>query len=196
MSETLASTTGDTRQLPPHWERKINPKGRPYYANHKTRTTTWTNPLDAPADLSNPSTTSKAPLSAAEDSSVQLPPHWERAVSAKGFPYFINHKTRTTTWYNPMNPPVEQDPRFPSHYERALDSEGRVYYKNHETHTNMWLNPLTVEEMKTQENQIVHEVTAGGLDYWVDYATGGMLTKDPAEVSGDRKREQWPRSKF
>ena len=140
----------------------MNPKGVPYFVNHLTKTTAW----------SIPSTT-------VENSSAQLPSHIERMVDSQGRPYFANHKTRTTTRYNPII--NDQDPLLPPHYERALDHEGREYYMNHDDHTCTWLNPIIEEKMKTEENKIVHQTTATGLDYWVNYASGGIYSKNATE---------------
>merc|ERR1719383_1078686 len=60
--------------LPQGWEAKRDPRnGRAYYINHRTRQTTYDQPL---------------------------PPGWE-AKSHNGRPYFINHNNQQTSWTDP-----------------------------------------------------------------------------------------------
>jgi hypothetical protein len=43
MMATGATTVG-TGELPPLWEQRHTPEGRPYFVDHNTRTTTWVDP--------------------------------------------------------------------------------------------------------------------------------------------------------
>jgi hypothetical protein len=52
--------------LPPGWEQRLDPNGRPYFVNHQTKTTQY------------------------EDPRV-LPPGWEQRVDLQGRVYFANH---------------------------------------------------------------------------------------------------------
>ncbi|XP_024885781.1 transcriptional coactivator YAP1-A-like isoform X2 [Temnothorax curvispinosus] len=77
--------------------------------NHLTRTTTWEDPRKTAAAAS------VAAVAAAVESSKSnplgpLPDGWEQARTAEGEIYFINHQTRTTSWF---------DPRIPSHLQRT-----------------------------------------------------------------------------
>jgi hypothetical protein len=71
------------------WEQRKDPQGRTYYADHKTRTTSWVQPKP---DYERERTTS-----------VQaLPPGWEQRYPPDGGrPYFFDHNTRTNTWDHP-----------------------------------------------------------------------------------------------
>ncbi|XP_053355748.1 E3 ubiquitin-protein ligase NEDD4-like isoform X2 [Clarias gariepinus] len=120
-----------TPGLPPGWEEKQDSKGRMYYINHKSRTTTWTRPLvqliqtadggaSSPAGGGcgrSPSPTVYAPPQASPqasplhspgpqqthtfDFSVCMPPGWEVRSAPNGRPFFIDHNTKSTTWEDP-----------------------------------------------------------------------------------------------
>uniref|UniRef100_A0A7N5ZSP9 HECT-type E3 ubiquitin transferase n=1 Tax=Anabas testudineus TaxID=64144 RepID=A0A7N5ZSP9_ANATE len=83
----LPTTTG----LPPGWEEKWDSKGRRYYVNHNTQTTTWTRPLvqGSPQHTPSPEATSE---------SGSLPAGWEVRMTSHVF-HFID--TRTTQWEDP-----------------------------------------------------------------------------------------------
>uniref|UniRef100_A0AAQ6AAF7 E3 ubiquitin-protein ligase n=1 Tax=Amphiprion ocellaris TaxID=80972 RepID=A0AAQ6AAF7_AMPOC len=120
-SQTLLPTTAG---LPPGWEEKRDSKGRRYYINHNSRTTTWTRPLiqrtsDAtaqssasvrrsptppqpPAPTAPPTPPEESPQSTpspeAPYESGLLPSGWEVRSAPNGRPFFIDHITKTTTW--------------------------------------------------------------------------------------------------
>uniref|UniRef100_A0A672IP91 E3 ubiquitin-protein ligase n=1 Tax=Salarias fasciatus TaxID=181472 RepID=A0A672IP91_SALFA len=120
----LATSAG----LPAGWEEKRDSKGRRYYINHNSRTTTWTRPLLQvshrsaafffiflsllSAGSSQSATPPQLPLSP-EDSPLHtpspeataesgfLPAGWEVRSAPNGRPFFIDHNTKTTTWEDP-----------------------------------------------------------------------------------------------
>lgn len=114
----LSTSTG----LPTGWEEKRDVKGRRYYVNHNTRTTTWTRPLiqraseaasepSVPSLLQSPSTSQmpvsvegspqRSPSSEPTFEPGSLPAGWEVRSAPNGRPFFINHNTKTTTWEDP-----------------------------------------------------------------------------------------------
>uniref|UniRef100_A0A8C7ZSZ1 E3 ubiquitin-protein ligase n=1 Tax=Oryzias sinensis TaxID=183150 RepID=A0A8C7ZSZ1_9TELE len=112
----------NTAGLPPGWEEKRDSKGRRYYVNHNTRTTSWSRPVvqvHGPASLA-PTSASLAPTSAslapppvphgasanAAFESASLPVGWEVRHASNGRLFFIDHNTKTTTWWD--------DPRLQS----------------------------------------------------------------------------------
>ncbi|OQV23506.1 E3 ubiquitin-protein ligase Su(dx) [Hypsibius exemplaris] len=71
--------------LPDGWERRMEQgSGRPYYVNHRTRTTQWEDPRTQGVPDEEP-----------------LPEGWEMCVSQDKKTYFIDHNTRTTTFEDP-----------------------------------------------------------------------------------------------
>ncbi|XP_018398225.1 PREDICTED: LOW QUALITY PROTEIN: transcriptional coactivator YAP1 [Cyphomyrmex costatus] len=108
-SYDVISTVDDLGPLPHGWEQARTPEGQIYFLNHLTRTTTWEDPRKTAAAAS------VAAVAAAVESSKSnalgpLPDGWEQARTAEGEIYFINHQTRTTSWF---------DPRIPSHLQRT-----------------------------------------------------------------------------
>uniref|UniRef100_A0A3P8T151 E3 ubiquitin-protein ligase n=1 Tax=Amphiprion percula TaxID=161767 RepID=A0A3P8T151_AMPPE len=115
-----------TAGLPPGWEEKRDSKGRRYYINHNSRTTTWTRPLiqvhsggssssasvrrsptppQPPAPTAPPTPPEESPQSTpspeATYESGLLPSGWEVRSAPNGRPFFIDHITKTTTWEDP-----------------------------------------------------------------------------------------------
>uniref|UniRef100_A0A1A8G266 HECT-type E3 ubiquitin transferase n=1 Tax=Nothobranchius korthausae TaxID=1143690 RepID=A0A1A8G266_9TELE len=106
------------------WEEKKDSKGRRYYVNHNTRTTTWIAPIHQttseapsaasqtgagiPQSLSPPQTPVRPDLSPqrspnreATPESGSLPVGWEVRSAPNGRPFFIDHNTKKTTWDDP-----------------------------------------------------------------------------------------------
>ncbi|XP_030270365.1 E3 ubiquitin-protein ligase NEDD4 isoform X4 [Sparus aurata] len=126
----LPTSTG----LPPGWEEKRDNKGRRYYVNHNSRTTSWTKPLvqrtsdvpTAPAaaqgGAGSPQSPPPSQPPAPSEESPQhtpspeptyesgfLPAGWEVRSAPSGRPFFIDHNTKTTTWEDPrLKIPVQQ----------------------------------------------------------------------------------------
>lgn len=106
--------------LPTGWVRCIDSTGRKYYANHKTKTTTWTSTPPA-FDI----------VEKIEDLG-SLPPGWEVRITEGSRSYFIDHNTETTTW---------TDPRLPPGWDNRVDKQGRAYFVDHYTRTTTWDDP-------------------------------------------------------
>ncbi|XP_078607759.1 NEDD4-like E3 ubiquitin-protein ligase WWP2 isoform X1 [Branchiostoma floridae x Branchiostoma japonicum] len=199
-------TPAGQEPLPPGWETRIDPHGRPYYVDHTTRTTTWERPQP-------------------------LPPGWERRVDPRGRVYYVDHNTRTTTWQRPTvdtvrnyeqwqqyrtqhqsaamqqyqqrflwqtNAVAADDPlgQLPPGWEKR-EQNGRVYFVNHNTRTTQWEDPRTQGSAvngeprsgATAEGSAVNEeplpegwemrYTAEGVRYFVDHNTRTTTFQDP-----------------
>ena len=53
-----------------------------------------------------------------------------------GRPFFINHRTKVTTWHDPR-----QDAPLPDGWEMRVHSDGRVFYVDHATKSTQWEDP-------------------------------------------------------
>ncbi|XP_036275336.1 E3 ubiquitin-protein ligase NEDD4-like isoform X10 [Pipistrellus kuhlii] len=74
--------------LPPGWEMRIAPNGRPFFIDHNTKTTTWEDPrLKFPVHLR-----SKAPLN--PNDLGPLPPGWEERIHLDGRTFYIDHSSQ------------------------------------------------------------------------------------------------------
>ncbi|KAM9182056.1 E3 ubiquitin-protein ligase NEDD4 isoform 1-T1 [Mergus octosetaceus] len=156
--------------LPPGWEERQDEKGRSYYIDHNSRTTTWIKPVVQIAveasQLSTAQSTSVArqPQATSSDLPQQssnqqpemeqgfLPKGWEVRHAPNGRPFFIDHNTKTTTWEDPRLKipahlrrktsldPVDLGP-LPPGWEERTHTDGRVFFINHNTKKTQWEDP-------------------------------------------------------
>ena len=115
-----AAATYEDVPLPTGWEERRTAEGRPYFVDHHTRTTTWTDPRRA-----NRQTT--IPASVANTNLGPLPSGWEMRLTNTGRVYFVDHNTRTTAWDDPRLPGQvdEGAPQYKRDYRRKL-----VYFRS------------------------------------------------------------------
>ncbi|KAM3848742.1 E3 ubiquitin-protein ligase NEDD4-like isoform 3-T3 [Vipera latastei] len=74
--------------LPPGWEMRIAPNGRPFFIDHNSKTTTWEDPrLKFPVHLR-----SKAALN--PNDLGPLPPGWEERIHLDGRTFYIDHRSQ------------------------------------------------------------------------------------------------------
>ncbi|XP_078408059.1 E3 ubiquitin-protein ligase NEDD4-like isoform X3 [Cetorhinus maximus] len=88
--------------LPPGWEMRIAPNGRPFFIDHNNRTTTWEDPrLKYPVHLRGKASLDPNDLG-------PLPPGWEERIHLDGRSFFIDHNTKITQWEDPrlQNPAI------------------------------------------------------------------------------------------
>ncbi|KAI1235091.1 E3 ubiquitin-protein ligase NEDD4, partial [Lamprotornis superbus] len=156
--------------LPPGWEERQDEKGRSYYIDHNSRTTTWIKPVvQIAAETSQVSAAQgisigRQPQATSSDSSQQssqqqpemeqgfLPKGWEVRHAPNGRPFFIDHNTKTTTWEDPRlkipaHPrrktsldPVDLGP-LPPGWEERTHTDGRIFFINHNTKRTQWEDP-------------------------------------------------------
>uniref|UniRef100_A0A8C4V8S1 HECT-type E3 ubiquitin transferase n=1 Tax=Falco tinnunculus TaxID=100819 RepID=A0A8C4V8S1_FALTI len=87
--------------LPPGWEERQDEKGRSYYIDHNSRTTTWIKPVvqEDPRLKIAAHPRRKASLDPVDLG--PLPPGWEERTHTDGRIFFINHNTKRTQWEDP-----------------------------------------------------------------------------------------------
>lgn len=84
----------------PHSMRLIN--GPIFFCSHLTRSTTWEDPRKTAAAANVAAVAAAVETSKSNPNSLgPLPDGWEQARTAEGEIYFINHQTRTTSWFDP-----------------------------------------------------------------------------------------------
>ncbi|GLB38349.1 putative ubiquitin-protein ligase [Lyophyllum shimeji] len=117
-----ASGTYADVPLPLGWEERRTPEGRPYFVDHHTRTTTWTDPRRA----NNP-TPPAIPRPVMNPNLGPLPSGWEMRLTSTGRVYFVDHNTRTTSWDDPRLPGHVDDnaPQYKRDYRRKV-----VYFRS------------------------------------------------------------------
>lgn len=107
----------DKMKMPEGWEMAVDPSGKRYFMDHKTRTTTWDDPririLQEQLQQQQLQFLQKQQqqrnVAAVTTSLPALPEGWEQKHTPEGDTYFINHVDRTTTW---------DDPRIPAHLQK------------------------------------------------------------------------------
>jgi uncharacterized protein YbdZ (MbtH family) len=100
--------------LPAGWESAKTKKGRTYYIDHNTHTTTWSKPTgESIATVYCLELTLWAVGSVLPDISA-LPAGWEARATNKGLTYYVDHNTKTTAWSRPTCESVTT-PAFPTH---------------------------------------------------------------------------------
>ncbi|KAG9036129.1 hypothetical protein FRB95_009703 [Tulasnella sp. JGI-2019a] len=113
-----SQTTPGVGSLPPGWEERHTPEGRPYYVDHNTRTTTWVDPRRqtlVPMIGGGGNRLTVQPTTVSQLG--PLPSGWEMRLTSTARVYFVDHNTKTTTW---------DDPRLPS----TLDSNVPQYKRD------------------------------------------------------------------
>jgi E3 ubiquitin-protein ligase NEDD4 len=112
------TTTAGSGSLPPGWEERYTPEGRPYFVDHNTRTTTWVDPRrQTVIRVMGPVGQGSAFQPQTISQLGPLPSGWEMRLTSTARVYFVDHNTKTTTW---------DDPRLPS----TLDSNVPQYKRD------------------------------------------------------------------
>ncbi|XP_065389806.1 E3 ubiquitin-protein ligase NEDD4-like isoform X3 [Macaca fascicularis] len=74
--------------LPPGWEMRIAPNGRPFFIDHNTKTTTWEDPrLKFPVHMRSKTSLNPNDLG-------PLPPGWEERIHLDGRTFYIDHSSQ------------------------------------------------------------------------------------------------------
>ncbi|XP_012657244.1 E3 ubiquitin-protein ligase NEDD4 [Otolemur garnettii] len=156
--------------LPPGWEEKQDERGRSYYVDHNSRTTTWAKPIvqatveTSQLPSSQTSSSGPQPQVPTSDSAQQvtqpseieqgfLPKGWEVRHAPNGRPFFIDHNTKTTTWEDPrlkipahlrgktsLDSSTDLGP-LPPGWEERTHTDGRIFYINHNIKRTQWEDP-------------------------------------------------------
>ncbi|CDS12341.1 Putative E3 ubiquitin-protein ligase [Lichtheimia ramosa] len=120
-------TTAGSGPLPPGWEMRTTPEGRPYFVDHNTRTTTWVDPRRQQY-ISTIGPGSNLQVQVQPVSQLgPLPSGWEMRLTSTGRVYFVDHNTKTTTWDDPRLPSsLDQNvPQYKRDFRRKL-----IYFRS------------------------------------------------------------------
>ncbi|KAJ2891994.1 hypothetical protein MKZ38_010460 [Zalerion maritima] len=124
------ATSPGSGELPPGWEQRWTPEGRPYFVDHNTRTTTWVDPrrqqyirMYGPGQSNSNGTIQQQPVSQLGP----LPSGWEMRLTNTARVYFVDHNTKTTTWDDPRLPSsLDQNvPQYKRDFRRKL-----IYFRS------------------------------------------------------------------
>lgn len=128
MLHTGATSPG-TGELPPGWEQRWTPEGRPYFVDHNTRTTTWVDPRRQQyIRLYGGQNNTNGQIQQQPVSQLgPLPSGWEMRLTNTARVYFVDHNTKTTTWDDPRLPSsLDQNvPQYKRDFRRKL-----IYFRS------------------------------------------------------------------
>ncbi|KAG0634839.1 hypothetical protein HOY80DRAFT_497497 [Tuber brumale] len=122
------ATTAGTGELPPGWEQRHTPEGRPYYVDHNTRATTWVDPRRQQYIRMYGNNTGTPSIQNLPVSQLgPLPSGWEMRLTNTARVYFVDHNTKTTTWDDPRLPSsLDQNvPQYKRDFRRKL-----IYFRS------------------------------------------------------------------
>ncbi|XP_042634651.1 E3 ubiquitin-protein ligase NEDD4-like isoform X7 [Cyprinus carpio] len=137
--------------LPPGWEMRIAPNGRPFFIDHNSRTTTWEDPrLKYPVHLRTKASLDPGDLGPLPN--LPEEPGWEERVHADGRTFYIDHNTKKTQWEDPrLQSPAITGPAVP--YSREFKQKYDYFRKKLK-------KPADIPnrfEMKLHRNNILEE---------------------------------------
>ena len=103
----------------------MDDRGRAFYINHNNRTTQW----EPPAGYVEPGAGGGSGGGGAggADPLGPLPTGWEQRFTPEGRPFFVDHRTRTTTWNDPRSAGVAGDTSTPQ-YKRDFSTKVQFFH--------------------------------------------------------------------
>nr|XP_021324699.1 E3 ubiquitin-protein ligase NEDD4-like isoform X13 [Danio rerio] len=113
--------------LPPGWEMRIAPNGRPFFIDHNSRTTTWEDPrLKYPVHMRTKASLDPGDLGPLPN--LPEEPGWEERVHADGRTFYIDHNNKKTQWEDPrLQSPAITGPAVP--YSREFKQKYDYFRK-------------------------------------------------------------------
>ncbi|KAM6975590.1 E3 ubiquitin-protein ligase NEDD4-like isoform 9-T9 [Tautogolabrus adspersus] len=113
--------------LPPGWEMRIAPNGRPFFIDHNSRNTTWEDPrLKYPVHLRNKNSMEPGELGPLPN--LPEEPGWEERIHSDGRTFYIDHNTKNTQWEDPrLQSPAITGPAVP--YSREFKQKYDYFRK-------------------------------------------------------------------
>ncbi|XP_054612590.1 E3 ubiquitin-protein ligase NEDD4-like isoform X9 [Dunckerocampus dactyliophorus] len=113
--------------LPPGWEMRIAPNGRPFFIDHNSRTTTWEDPrLKYPVHMRSKNSMEPGDLGPLPN--LPEEPGWEERVHTDGRTFYIDHNTKNTQWEDPrLQSPAITGPAVP--YSREFKQKYDYFRK-------------------------------------------------------------------
>ncbi|XP_037607894.1 E3 ubiquitin-protein ligase NEDD4-like isoform X3 [Sebastes umbrosus] len=113
--------------LPPGWEMRIAPNGRPFFIDHNSRVTTWEDPrLKYPVHMRSKNSIEPGELGPLPN--LLEEPGWEERIHSDGRTFFIDHNTKNTQWEDPrLQSPAITGPAVP--YSREFKQKYDYFRK-------------------------------------------------------------------
>ncbi|KAK3571724.1 hypothetical protein QTP86_017841, partial [Hemibagrus guttatus] len=165
-----------------NWERRVDTRGRIYYVDHNTRTTTWQRPTMESVRNFEQWQSQRSQLQGAMHQFNQrylYSVHVQLTLSL--FPalaMLLFLLRRQASMMSAENDPLGP---LPPGWERRVDSNDRVYFVNHNTKTTQWEDPRTQGLQNEDPLPEGWEIryTREGVRYFVDHNTRTTTFSDP-----------------
>eukprot|EP00096_Caligus_rogercresseyi_P010853 TRINITY_DN407_c1_g1_i1.p1 TRINITY_DN407_c1_g1~~TRINITY_DN407_c1_g1_i1.p1 ORF type:complete len:1337 (-),score=405.78 TRINITY_DN407_c1_g1_i1:791-4801(-) len=145
-----------------------------------------------------------------EDTLGPLPPHWEKAFTEKGEPYFIDHLSGTSHWLDPRLSRVQKkrpedcsEDELPFGWERIDDPHYGTYYIDHVNRRTQYENPVLVARAVNQSADAISAPNDGtsppippgpGTFPRTKKIQSAFFTRDPNQLRGEVIRTQLVKS--
>ncbi|XP_040580191.1 membrane-associated guanylate kinase, WW and PDZ domain-containing protein 1 isoform X6 [Lepeophtheirus salmonis] len=139
-----------------------------------------------------------------------LPPHWEKAYTEKGEPYFIDHLSGTSHWLDPRLSRIQKkrpedcsEDELPFGWERIDDPHYGTYYIDHVNRRTQYENPVLVARAVNQSADAIASPNDGtslpippgpGTFPRTKKTQSAFFTRDPNQLRGERIRTQLVKS--
>lgn len=184
-------TDPEGNPLPANWERRTDERGRHYYVDHNTRSTTW----HRPPPVNQP----QQPVQAAHQPQPPLPQPTPRPTSQATPPFSTGETqpsqlpSQAVAAINPSNPSAAgnyTDIPLPLGWEERRTPEGRPYFVDHHNRTTTWVDPrramaqqaaprLPAATLGPLPSGWEMRLTSTGRVYFVDHNTRTTTWDDP-----------------
>jgi len=122
------ATIAGSGSLPLGWEKRHTAKGRPYFVDHNTGTTSWVDPRRQVMTRVMSQNGKNTTLQRQTISDLgPLPSGWELRLTGSDRVYFVDHSTKTTTWDDPRLPLSRDEnvPQYKRDFRRKL-----IYFRS------------------------------------------------------------------
>ncbi|KAG8012882.1 NEDD4-like E3 ubiquitin-protein ligase WWP2 [Nibea albiflora] len=118
---------------------EVDQRGRYYYVDHNTRTTTWQRPTAESVRNYQQWQSQRSQLQGAMHQFSQRFLYQKRQDN--GRVYFVNHNTRTTQWDDPRTQGMIKEHPLPPGWEMKYTAEGVRYFVDHNSRTTTFKDP-------------------------------------------------------
>uniref|UniRef100_T1JEL2 Membrane-associated guanylate kinase, WW and PDZ domain-containing protein 1 n=1 Tax=Strigamia maritima TaxID=126957 RepID=T1JEL2_STRMM len=142
--------------------------------------------------LSESASLDTLPPFANNDDLGQLPPHWEKAYTETGEPYFIDHRTGTSHWLDPRLAKIKKktiedcnDDELPYGWEKIDDAQYGTYYIDHVNRKTQYENPVLQAKFTHQNsNSSNNSISAADM-----ISISNLSITKQSEISDSGKHE-------
>ena len=165
--------------LPSGWEHRKDNRGRVYYVDHNTKSTTWNRPRTNEAIGGGVQRN-------LDDRSEPLPQGWESRTDSGGRVYYVDHNTKRATWFKPGRNGAQQNfGPLPLGWEYRMTPRGQVYYVDHNTRSTTWIRPTTNQMIDNNTQNDETNAARDNHNRHIPADSDILDPSNPAQVGGN-----------